>query len=160
MAPDILAEITSMLVEIVGDEYLLAEEVTMKTTFNEDLALESVEFVALAELLHHRYGAEVDLMGFLAEKDMDAILAMSVGELVTHIGRITHTCLPQAPARTTSGTPAGTAPVTPAAVTPAPVTPAPVTPAADACAPDVPPRDVPPRAVPAPGASPLPTSAG
>ncbi|WP_326586830.1 acyl carrier protein [Streptomyces sp. NBC_01294] len=93
MAPDILAEITDMLVEIVGDEYLLAEEVTMKTTFNEDLALESIEFVALAELLHHRYGAEVDLMGFLAEKDMDAILAMSVGELVAHIGRITHTSL-------------------------------------------------------------------
>ncbi|MEU7062367.1 acyl carrier protein [Streptomyces sp. NPDC046161] len=140
MAPDILAEITSMLVEIVGDEYLLAEEVTMKTTFNEDLALESVEFVALAELLHHRYGAEVDLMGFLAEKDMDAILAMSVGELVTHIGRITHACLPQPSARTTPGTPAGTAPATATAGASAPV--------------------VPPPVVPAPGASPVPTSAG
>lgn len=90
MAADILAEITGMLVEIVGDEYLLADEVTMKTTFNEDLALESIEFVALAELLHLRYGSRVDLMGFLAEKDMDAVLAMSVGELVLHIGRITH----------------------------------------------------------------------
>ncbi|MFF3619494.1 acyl carrier protein [Streptomyces sp. NPDC002467] len=105
MAPDILAEITSMLVEIVGDEYLLAEEVTMETTFNQDLALESVEFVALAELLHHRYGADVDLMGFLAEKDMDAILAMSVGELVTHIGRITHASL----SRTATANPAGPA---------------------------------------------------
>ncbi|GGS11197.1 acyl carrier protein [Streptomyces nojiriensis] len=105
MATDILAEITGMLVEIVGDEYLLAEEVTMKTTFNEDLALESIEFVALAELLHHRYGADVDLMGFLAEKDMDAILAMSVGELVTHIGRITHTSL----ARAAAGSPAASA---------------------------------------------------
>ncbi|MFD7553204.1 acyl carrier protein [Streptomyces sp. NPDC059835] len=105
MAPDILAEITSMLVEIVGDEYLLAEEVTMETTFNQDLALESVEFVALAELLHHRYGADVDLMGFLAEKDMDAILAMSVGELVTHIGRITHASL----SRTATSNPAGPA---------------------------------------------------
>ncbi|MFD0356472.1 acyl carrier protein [Streptomyces sp. NPDC127110] len=93
MGNDILAEITGMLVEIVGDEYLLADEVTMKTTFNEDLALESIEFVALAEALHHRYGAGVDLMGFLAEKDMDAILAMSVGDLVTHIGRITHASL-------------------------------------------------------------------
>ncbi|MFF4007435.1 acyl carrier protein [Streptomyces sp. NPDC001717] len=105
MAPDILAEITSMLVEIVGDEYLLAEEVTMETTFNQDLALESVEFVALAELLHHRYGADVDLMGFLAEKDMDAILAMSVGELVTHIGRITHASLART-ATTTAVAPA------------------------------------------------------
>ncbi|RPF29847.1 acyl carrier protein [Streptomyces sp. Ag109_G2-6] len=97
MASDVLAEITGMLVEIVGDEYLLADEVTMRTTFNEDLALESVEFVALAEALHHRYGAEVDLMGFLAEKDMEAILAMSVGELVTHIGRITHHSLARTP---------------------------------------------------------------
>ncbi|MFD5145547.1 acyl carrier protein [Streptomyces sp. NPDC058401] len=100
MAADILAEITSMLVEIVGDEHLLADEVTMKTTFNEDLALESIEFVALAELLHHRYGAGVDLMGFLSEKDMDGILAMSVGELVTHIGRITHASLSAHASRT------------------------------------------------------------
>ncbi|CAM5651380.1 hypothetical protein SAVIM338S_06531 [Streptomyces avidinii] len=97
MAADILAEITGMLVEIVGDEFLLADEVTMKTTFNEDLALESIEFVALAEQLHHRYGARVDLMGFIAEKDMDAILAMSVGELVTHIGRVTHASLARVP---------------------------------------------------------------
>ncbi|MFF5806591.1 acyl carrier protein [Streptomyces sp. NPDC012746] len=89
-ADSILAEITGMLVEIVGDEFLLSDEVTMQTTFNEDLALESIEFVALAESLHERYGAGVDLMGFLAEKDMDAILAMSVGELVTHIGRVAH----------------------------------------------------------------------
>ncbi|MFE7093768.1 acyl carrier protein [Streptomyces erythrochromogenes] len=107
MEPDILAEITGMLVEIVGDEYLLAEEITMKTTFNEDLALESVEFVALAELLHHRYGADVDLMGFLAEKDMDAILAMSVGELVTHIARITRSSLPRA--RVSAGDPTASA---------------------------------------------------
>ncbi|MER5733599.1 acyl carrier protein [Streptomyces sp. NPDC002138] len=86
----ILAEITGMLVEIVGDEFLLAEEVTMATTLNDDLALESIEFVALAEQLHDRYGTEVDLMGFLAEKDMEAILAMSLGDLVTHIGRVTH----------------------------------------------------------------------
>ncbi|MFF0214259.1 acyl carrier protein [Streptomyces vinaceus] len=95
---DILAEITGMLVEILGDEFLIAEEVTMSTSFNEDLALESIEFVALAELLYERYGSEVDLMGFLAEKDMEAILAMSVGDLVTHIGLVTHA----SPARTSS----------------------------------------------------------
>ncbi|MEV7617386.1 acyl carrier protein [Streptomyces sp. NPDC089799] len=92
----ILGEITRMLVEIVGDEFLLAEEVGMSTTFNDDLALESIEFVALAEQLHRRYGADVDLMGFLAEKDMEAILAMSVGELVAHIGRVTNAALTRA----------------------------------------------------------------
>ncbi|MFJ3925959.1 acyl carrier protein [Streptomyces sp. NPDC090022] len=98
----VLAEITGMLVEIVGDTFLIAEEVTMATTFNEDLALESIEFVALAELLHQRYGAEVDLMGFLAEKDMEEILAMSVGDLVEHISRLTHASLASRPVPATA----------------------------------------------------------
>ncbi|MFE3996600.1 acyl carrier protein [Streptomyces goshikiensis] len=115
-ADTILTEITGMLVEIVGDEFLLSEEVTMRTTFNEDLALESIEFVALAELLHHRYGSDVDLMGFLADKDMDAILAMSVGELVTHIGRVTHASLARAASASAPATPANA----PAAPSPTP----------------------------------------
>ncbi|MFI1393448.1 acyl carrier protein [Streptomyces sp. NPDC020681] len=84
-AERILAEITTMLVQTVGDEFLLADEVTFATTFNEDLALESIEFVALAELLQQRYGTAVDLISFLAEKDMEEILAMTVGDLVAHI---------------------------------------------------------------------------
>ncbi|MFD4133234.1 acyl carrier protein [Streptomyces goshikiensis] len=117
-ADTILTEIIGMLVEIVGDEFLLSEEVTMRTTFNEDLALESIEFVALAELLHHRYGSDVDLMGFLAEKDMDAILAMSVGELVTHIGRVTHASLARAASPGAGAAPA--APAAPAVPSPTP----------------------------------------
>ncbi|MEJ8639341.1 MULTISPECIES: acyl carrier protein [Streptomyces] len=94
-AERILAEITAMLVETVGDDFLLEEEVTADTTFNEDLALESIEFVAFAELLQQRYGTAVDLMAFLAEKDMEEILAMTVGDLVAHIaGRLPTTPAP------------------------------------------------------------------
>ncbi|MCB5182409.1 acyl carrier protein [Streptomyces antimicrobicus] len=101
-ASAVLAEITAMLVEIVGDEYLLADEVTPATTFNEDLALESIEFVALAELLHQRYGDGVDLMGFLAEKDMEEVLAMSVGDLVEHIALSTSRTAPRSASLSTS----------------------------------------------------------
>jgi acyl carrier protein len=85
----ILAEITDMLVSVVGDELLVVGEITPATTFNDDLALESIEFVALAELLQQRYGSSVDLLGLLAEKDIDQILAMTVGELAVHIDRAT-----------------------------------------------------------------------
>ncbi|WP_327706020.1 phosphopantetheine-binding protein [Streptomyces decoyicus] len=85
----ILAEITGMLVSVVGDELLVVGEITPATTFNDDLALESIEFVALAELLQQRYGSSVDLLGLLAEKDIDQILAMTVGELAVHIDRAT-----------------------------------------------------------------------
>ncbi|MGW1491376.1 phosphopantetheine-binding protein [Streptomyces sp. NBC_00191] len=106
IAEQILAEITAMLVETVGDEFLLAEEVTLDTTFNEDLALESIEFVALAELLQQRYGAAVDLIAFLAEKDMEEILAMTVGDLVSHIAGRPAPAGAGAPAPTVAGTPA------------------------------------------------------
>lgn len=85
----ILDEITDMLVRVVGDELLVVGEITGATTFNDDLALESIEFVALAELLQQRYGTAVDLLGLLAEKDIDQILAMTVGELAVHIDRVT-----------------------------------------------------------------------
>ncbi|GAA2320463.1 phosphopantetheine-binding protein [Streptomyces caniferus] len=85
----ILAEITDMLVSVVGDELLVVGEITPATTFNDDLALESIEFVALAELLQQRYGSAVDLLGLLAEKDIDQILAMTVGELAVHIDEVT-----------------------------------------------------------------------
>ncbi|KOG49714.1 phosphopantetheine-binding protein [Streptomyces decoyicus] len=85
----ILAEITDMLVSVVGDELLVVGEITPATTFNDDLALESIEFVALAELLQQRYGSSVDLLGLLAEKDIDQILALTVGELAVHIDRAT-----------------------------------------------------------------------
>lgn len=105
-AERILAEITAMLVETVGDEFLLADEVTLQTTFNEDLALESIEFVALAELLQQRYGAAVDLMAFLAEKDMEEILAMTVGDLVSHIAGTPATARTSTPVPATAPAPA------------------------------------------------------
>jgi acyl carrier protein len=120
-AERILAEITAMLVETVGDEFLLADEVTLQTTFNEDLALESIEFVALAELLQQRYGAAVDLMAFLAEKDMEEILAMTVGDLVSHIAGTPATARTSTPVPATAPAPApASAPAPAPASAPAP----------------------------------------
>lgn len=84
-ADAILAEVTAMLVAVVGDELLVAGEVERGSSFHDDLAIESIEFVALAERLEERYGDRVDFMAFLAELDMDEILAMTVGTLVDHI---------------------------------------------------------------------------
>ena len=85
----ILAEITDMLVRSSATNVARRGEITCDTTFNDDLALESIEFVALAELLQQRYGTAVDFLALLAEKDIEEILAMTVGELVAHIDRVT-----------------------------------------------------------------------
>ncbi len=81
----IVATITEILVEVIGDEFLLDVEVTMATTFSHDLELESIEFVAMAERLQE--WCRVDFTAFLAGLEIDEILALSVGQLAGHVAR-------------------------------------------------------------------------
>lgn len=88
MMPDeerILAEVTRMLVEIIGEDYMLGVDIGMSTSFNADLGLESIEFVWLTAKLTERYGERVNFVDFLADKEIDGIIALTVGEIVSHI---------------------------------------------------------------------------
>jgi acyl carrier protein len=82
---DILRTVEELIAEIAGDELVLAHPITMTTSFNADLELESIEFVALAEKLQERYGAGVDFVGWIAGKELDRLIALTVGELVEFI---------------------------------------------------------------------------
>ncbi|GAA2414395.1 hypothetical protein GCM10010191_25440 [Actinomadura vinacea] len=84
-ADGVLAEVVQMLVDVVGDDFLLEVEVGPETRLNDDLALESIEFVALAERLRRRYGDRADLAALVAGLDLDQIMALTVGDLVGHI---------------------------------------------------------------------------
>jgi acyl carrier protein len=84
-AEGVLEEVRDLLVEVIGEEYLLDVEIAPETSFHDDLEIESIEFVALAEKLLARYGEQVDFVGWLAEKELDEILAMTVGDLVDYI---------------------------------------------------------------------------
>ncbi|MGH3426778.1 MAG: phosphopantetheine-binding protein, partial [Mycobacteriales bacterium] len=70
---------------IIGAEYALGLDIGMDTSFDADLELESIEFVKLATMLTQRYGDRVDFVAFLATKELDEIIGMTTGELVTHI---------------------------------------------------------------------------
>jgi acyl carrier protein len=88
MTPDeerILAEITPTLIKIIGEEYALDLDIGMGTTFEADLEFESIEFVALSTRLTERYGDQVDILGFLADKELDEIITLTVGDLVRYI---------------------------------------------------------------------------
>lgn len=84
-ADTILADITAMLAEVIGEDYLLEFDVTRDTAFSGDLELESIEFVALAGLMKQHYGGQVDFVGFLADKTLHEIIALRVGQVVDHI---------------------------------------------------------------------------
>ncbi len=81
----VLVTVTALLREVIGDDGGLGPEITMDTSFNEDLELESIEFVALAEKLQERYGKAVDFAGWLSGMELSRILSLRVGELVDRI---------------------------------------------------------------------------
>ena len=86
MTPDqILADVRLMLVEIIGPEYALGLDIDMATSFDADLELESIEFVRLAARLAEHYGDRVDFVAFLADKTLNEIVDMTVGDVVTYI---------------------------------------------------------------------------
>jgi acyl carrier protein len=84
-ADPVLGEVVDMLVEVVGEDFLLDVEISRDTTFSDDLALESIEFVALAEKVQERYGGRVDFAAFVADMDITEIMTMKVGTLVAYI---------------------------------------------------------------------------
>ena len=81
----VLDTVVALITDVIGDEYASGLDIGMDTTFQEDLELESIEFTALAERLMETYGDQVDFMSWLADMDVDAIIAMTVGELVSFI---------------------------------------------------------------------------
>ena len=81
----VLADLERMLVEVIGDDLLLDGPLTMATSFDQDLQLESIEFVALSEKLLETYGEQVDFVSWLAEMELDDIIALTVGQLVDFV---------------------------------------------------------------------------
>jgi acyl carrier protein len=81
----VLAQLGGMLRELLEEYGLDDAEITMDTTFHDDLELESVDLVALSGQLREHYGDRVNFATFIAERDLDEIIALTVGELVRYI---------------------------------------------------------------------------
>jgi len=84
-AEAVLADLQEILADVIGEDFLLEDDLTMETSFDEDLQLESIEFVALAEKLLERYGEQVDFVSWLATMELDEIIALTVGQLVDFV---------------------------------------------------------------------------
>lgn len=82
---EILEAVAAMIRAVIGEEWLQETPITMESSFSQDLEVESIEFVALAEKLQERYGMAVDFAGWLAGMELDEIINLKVGQLVEFI---------------------------------------------------------------------------
>lgn len=81
----LLTELVEMLLDVTGEDEGWAARITAATRLEGDLQLESVELVALGELLRSRYGDGVDLPAFFAELDIDQIIGLTVGDVLAYL---------------------------------------------------------------------------
>lgn len=81
----VLDTVRRILVDVIGPEYAIDLTIELDTAFDADLGLESIEFVALAERLLEAYGSDVNFIEWLATKELDEIIALTVGDLVSFI---------------------------------------------------------------------------
>ena len=80
-----LTTIAGLIHEVIGEDWDLDEEITLETTFSDDLELESIEFVALAEKIQTTFGDDVDFVAWLSEKELDEVIDLKVGDVVEFI---------------------------------------------------------------------------
>jgi acyl carrier protein len=80
----ILADVATMLRSVLGD-FGDDAEITMDTTFRDDLGMESIDVVSLAGRLQARYGNSVNFALFVSGLDVESVGDLTVGRLVGYI---------------------------------------------------------------------------
>ncbi len=80
-----LAALTELLKDVLADDWDPDLDVGMTTSFADDLELESIEFVVLAERIQQRFGTDIDFVSWISDMDLDGIIGLSVGDVVRFI---------------------------------------------------------------------------
>lgn len=74
-----------MIAQATSEDEAWASAVTTSCRLEGDLWLDSVELAALAGLFRSAYGDDVDLMTFLTGLEIDKLIGLTVGDLVSYI---------------------------------------------------------------------------
>jgi acyl carrier protein len=79
--PEIIQSLVTMITEVVGDEYF---DIAASTSFRDELAFQSIQFIALAELIQDRW-VDLDFVGWFSGKQLPELLALRVGDVADFI---------------------------------------------------------------------------
>ncbi|HEY1547074.1 MAG TPA: hypothetical protein VGG28_04615 [Kofleriaceae bacterium] len=78
---EVVHALVGMITEVVGDEFF---DIEASTSFRDDLAFQSIQFVALATLIQERW-TDLDFVGWFGTKPLPEIVALKVGDVADFI---------------------------------------------------------------------------
>jgi acyl carrier protein len=77
--------VVSTIVDVVGQEFYDECDVTLDSTFAEDIELESMEMMEIAERLMLAYEGRVDFVAWFADMELEVLVELTVGHIVDFI---------------------------------------------------------------------------
>jgi acyl carrier protein len=82
---DILAVVIDRIRSTINEDWIMDFEIGPETRFNDDLELESIEFVKVADSIQAHFGTQLDIVGWLSGKSIQELIGLSVGDLTGFI---------------------------------------------------------------------------
>jgi len=73
------------IIDVVGQEFYEECEVGLDSTFAEDIELESMEMMEIAERLMLTYEGQVDFVAWFADMELEQIIDLTLGGLIDFI---------------------------------------------------------------------------
>src|SRR3979411_964461 len=83
--PTIVRRIAAVIGEAVAEDWIREFDIGPNTSFNEDLELESIEFVTIAYGLQQPFCAGVDLVGWLSPRGCAELIALRVSHIAEFV---------------------------------------------------------------------------
>ena len=83
---DVMKELVEMIDDVLGENLY---EIGPTTSFKDDLAFQSIQFIALASTIQERYD-EIDFVTWLQAKEPAQVLALRVGDVADFIITSSH----------------------------------------------------------------------
>lgn len=82
---EILAIVIAKIRSTIQEDWIEDFEIGRETRFNDDLELESIEFVKIADAIQAHFGTDLDIAGWLSGKSIQELIGLSVGDLTDFI---------------------------------------------------------------------------
>jgi acyl carrier protein len=80
-----LSVIADIIRKTIGEDWIEDFEIGRLTQFTDDLEIESIEFVKMADALQAHFGENVDLIGWLSNKSIHELIQLNVGDVADYI---------------------------------------------------------------------------
>jgi acyl carrier protein len=81
----VLIVVADTIRKTIAEDWIEAFDIGRETRFSDDLEIESIEFVKLADALQTRFGTDIDLVGWLSGKTIHELIKLNVGEIADYI---------------------------------------------------------------------------